>query len=906
MAWHEPGSRIRRMPVAAATAFAVTKIQPPRLRADLVARAVLEPALSQALQTQRLTLLVAAAGYGKTTTLTQLLSRLPRHCALAWISADHHDELQRLLECLTVALEPYDLPWRVAPEALATLACDNAGVREAATELVNALAGCEAPRGLIVIDDAHRLQDARSWQFLQSVVERLPTTWGVVIGSREEPPLSLARWRAAGDLAEFGQQDLQFSESEVEVLLAHDRRLPHAPSARELLKRTDGWPAGLRLSLSALQSGLKAGERGATSAWAGTPAKRHLFDYLAAEVLDGMPPPLRHFLLRCSLLPELTAQRCALLTSKPQAAAMLEEIERRGLFVSVLDAQEKTLRLHDLFRDFLEDRLQRDHADEVPGLLRRAAQAERDLPRRVGYLCRAAAWPEAAAALMAGGPSLLAAGGAANLEQMLGKFPAHAFEQQPELPLLRGLLAFTRYDWDSILPAMQQAARLFAQVQQTGLAAIARAYACAGLHHVGRSAQAEQELATLLVEPLDDMARAVTCYVAAWHEFSCERSDNIAPLITSMLDALDQLPDLAQWHQCANLSMLVGLPGMQAPLQRFADTVLRRSGDDPTQLRAGAMQVRAALALGRGRLDDAWTLLQAADADCRWLGSPRLLHMSGGFLLMLMHALRGDAQALQDLAQAALQDTRQACGPSHRRVHEVNVLMAAARAAWIVGLDRWQRQLNSDMQQAANPHDWAGAARCRRLSAAFVAIHEGQLAQAVALLTPLAEDAERHMFFAATQARLLLADVQLQRGQLDAAASQLQAALRALQASGDVGAAWLAGPLSLQRLARAPWQQRVDPGLLRLLQGPAQVPAASATAAAADATTTSNPGAAGPSLSPREREVLQHISAGHSNKLIARAFDLSPHTVKRHVANILNKLGLDSRGQAAAWLRENP
>jgi LuxR family transcriptional regulator, maltose regulon positive regulatory protein len=902
---------MRGMPDAAATAFAVTKIQPPRLRADVVARAMLEPALSEALQTQRLILLVAAAGYGKTTTLTQLLSRLPPHCALAWISADHHDELQRLLQCLTVALEPYDLPWRVAPEALATLASDNAGVREAATELINALAGCEVPRGLIVIDDAHRLQDTRSWQFLQSVAERLPTAWGLVIGSRVQPPLSLARWRAAGELAEFGQLDLQFNESEVEALLAHDRRLPHAPSARELLKRTDGWPAGLRLSLSALQSGLKAGQRGAPLAWAGAPAKRHLFDYLAAEVLGGMPLPLRSFLLRCSLLPELTAKRCAWLTEEPQAAAMLEEIERRGLFVSVLDAQEQTLRLHDLFRDFLEDRLLRDHADEVPALLRRAAQAESDLPRRVGYWCRAAAWPEAATALMADGPALLAAGGAAVLEQMLGQFPASAFDQQPQLPLLRGLLAFTRYDWDSILPAMQQAAHLFAQAQQPGPAAIARAYACAGLHHVGRSAQAETELARLLAEPLDDMARAVTCYVAAWHEFSCERSDNIAPLITTMLDALDQLPDLAQWHQCANLSMLAGLPGMQAPLQRFADTVLQRSGDEPTQLRAGAMQVRAALALGRGRLDEAWMLLQAADADCRWLGSPRLLQMSGGFLLMLMHALRGDTQAMQDLAQAALQDTRQACGPSHRRVHEVNVLMAAARAAWILGLDRLQRQLNNEMQQAANPHDWAGAARCRQLSAAFVAMHDGQWPQAVALLTPLAQDTERHMFFAALQARLLLADVQLQLGQLDAAASPLQQALVALQASGDVGAALLAGPRSLQRLARAPWQQRVDPNLLRLLQGlahgPTQGPAPSAVAAAAaDARTMAHSGTAGQALSPREREVLAHISAGHSNKLIARAFELSPHTVKRHVANILNKLSLDSRGQAAAWLREHP
>src|SRR5512139_1838530 len=112
-----------RMPHMHATApapsFALAKIQPPRPRAGLVARPQLEDALGAALLQQRLTLLVAPAGYGKTSALTRQIRQLPEGLALAWVSADEDDQLPRFLACLAAALEPFDLPWRVAPEALA-------------------------------------------------------------------------------------------------------------------------------------------------------------------------------------------------------------------------------------------------------------------------------------------------------------------------------------------------------------------------------------------------------------------------------------------------------------------------------------------------------------------------------------------------------------------------------------------------------------------------------------------------------------------------------------------------------------------------------------------------------------------------------------------------------------------
>jgi LuxR family maltose regulon positive regulatory protein len=883
----DPASPLRAVELPA---FALAKIQPPRPRAGLVERPQLERVLDAAWRQHRVTLLIAPAGYGKTAALTQLIRRLPAGCALAWITADEDDELQRFLACLVTALEPYDLPWRVAPEALGTLAQTSHGPRDVAVEILNALAAAEVERGLIVVDDAHQIGDPQVFDLLQAVIDRLPEPWGVVIASRVEPPLSLARWRAAGELAEFRQVDLRFNAAELDALISTSGAALTPTASRELLQRTDGWAAALRLSLT-----MRAGD---APHGAGAPNQRHLFDYLASEVLADMPAGLRAFLLRCSVLPELTVSRCARLCGHAEAVRWLDEIERRGLFVTALDAHELTLRLHDLFRDFLEDRLQREHPDELPALLRAAAQDEPDLARAMGWLARAGAWDEAALALAQRGPVLLGAGGRAVLEKALALFPETQLAGRADLQVLRGLIAFTRYDWDQLLLAMESAARGFAAAGREQEAALARAYACAGLHHTGRRREATEELARLRELPLADPVRAVACYISAWDEFACERGEDVAPLLARMLDALTAVGDPALWHQCANLGLFAGLANTTPLLERFATDVMRLSSDTPTQLRAGAMHVRCSLALLAGRLDDAWEWLQRADEDCRWLGTPRLLTTDNAFLHVLVHALRGEAQACHAHARAAIDDLSQHGAPSHRNVHMADLLIAHARGCWLLGDAAGLAECHRLLQRAANPIEWSTSPRCRALAAALVALSEQRWDDARELLEPLASSEERHMFFPAAQARVLLADVLLRQGRPQAAAATLAPWLtRALQ-NGEVGGALLAGARVLGRLAAADWNGAIAAPELALLRTlPARMPGAGGG------------GDASPlrfeRLSEREREVLARLAAGDSNKLIARAFDLSPHTVKRHVANILDKLGVATRGQAAACWRED-
>lgn len=893
------------------SSFALAKIQPPQPRTHLVERPALERALGHALQHQRLALLLAPAGYGKTSALARQIRLLPPGTALAWVSADEDDQLQRFLVCLAAALEPFDLPWRMSPEALPVLAQGERGVRDVAGELVNALAGAEAPRGVIVLDDAHRLNDPRVFELLQALIERLPVQWGLVVASRLEPPLALARLRAMGELAEFRQHELRFDEHEVAALIASAGG--DTASASALLERTDGWAAGLRLSLATRPS-----SRGQA------PSQRHLFDYLAAEVLDDMPDTLRRFLLRTSVLPELSAARCAQVSGEPHAAQLLEEVERRGLFVSVMAGEadapegddtpepggELTLRLHDLFRDFLEDRLQRDHLDELPGLLRRAAAQEPDLARAVGYLARAGDWTAATARLAQDAQRLLSLGDGATLEQLLSLFPAAEFERRPDLHLLRGLAAWPRFDWDTLLTAMQRAATGQAAAGRTRDAALTRIYACSGLHHAGRLAEATQELNALRQLTLDDAARAFLYFTCAWDAFANARGSDIAPMFSEMLHALERLPLPQLWQQFPIHCVFVGMPGMRPLLERFTHGAMRMVGDSPSQLRAGAMHLRAWMALADGRLDDAAQWVARADEDCHWLGHPRIVMTDNRLLRSLVHALRGDHAASLAAGRELIDDLRERSPLSHRRVHETEVLAVQARAAWIMQDAPTLRELDRALQQATNPHEWAAAPEHRALSQACIALLEERLDEAHTLLAPLATGTNRSLYYPTTQALLMLAHVQQRQGRLDAAAATLKPWLNEALQGHEPGAALLAGRTVLQGLANAAWANQLTPDEKAMLQQLASWLAPRPSSAAADASeprrsrpdNTPSAAADNPwgSLSERELEVLERMAAGDSNKLIARRFDLSPHTVKRHVANILGKLEVDTRGQAAA------
>lgn len=875
--------------VRSRVSFSVTKIRRPLPRAGLVGRSALERQLAEALGHGGVVLLSAAGGWGKSVALVRALDALPAGTPVAWVSIDEGDDLPRLLACLAAALDPFDLPWRVDPEALATLAGQADAVRAVADELVNTLAAADATRGVLAFDDLHHLQDAAAIELLDRLAARLPANWTLAFATRVDPPLALARLRGRGELAEFRQDALGFDAGEVQALraLVGDAR---APEADELLARTQGWPAGLRLVLSSAPPSPGAGARNG--------AQRYLFDYLAAEVFDTLPSDLQRFLLRVSVLSELRASRCAAVAQEARAVQFLEEIERRGLFASVIDvADELTLRLHDLFRDFLQDRLRRELADEVPALLARAAQVEDDLRRRVLLLLRAEQAAAAEGALLQAAPRLLASGGGGVLRHLLGQFPEDRRAWSPALAFVRGLVAWPRFEWGEMQRSLTQAGDGFIVAGHPALAQQAFALASVALTALGRLDEAATRLAQARSQAMSRDTEALCELMSYWQTGARGPSEAPARHLARTVELLaGQPPEV--WYRCVPHFLFIGRPGMRRAMVDWVQGATAVAGEAHGPLRAAAHALQAWLALWEGRVDEASALAREVQDEDRWLGQPGQLRMALLALRSALAAARGDREACRAASQAMLDDVDR--DPSRSATWRGLYLYQCIRLADGLADIEWADALWTALQAQPSEREWPLMRAARATLLARRALRAGDAAGAAASLQPWAERIDAlDMISAAADLRLTLADAQLACGQPHAAWDALRPALALAHESGETMPLRLAGRQVLRRLADGAWPPQAPAHLLALLgdahDGPPVAPPATA------------PAGAGPEgLTARELQICERIAAGDSNKLIARAFDLSPHTVKRHVANILDKLALASRGQVAAWYLTQP
>ncbi|RZL32670.1 MAG: transcriptional regulator [Rubrivivax sp.] len=876
--------------------FPVTKIRRPLLRGSLVDRARVEADVAAALLHGGVTLLSAPAGWGKTVTLARALARLPDGAAVAWVSLDEDDDLPRLIGCLMAALDPFDLPWRIDPDALAAIATQPGNLRRVADELLNALASTEAPLGVLAFDDLHRVPDRRAFELLDMLAEQLPQPWTLALATRVDPPLALARLRVRGELSEFRQPALAFAPAEVQALrdLLGSRG---APAGDELLARTEGWPAGLRLCLSAARPA--SGE-----------AQRLVFDYLAEEIFSELPPALQGFLLKVCVLHELRAGRCVAVAQDPRALQWLEDIERRGLFASTLDvADELTLRLHDLFRDFLLDRLRREQPEAWAELQQRAAAVETDPLRRIAHLLKAGDWDAAERQLLDAVPGLLPHGGGAQALRLAAQFPPERRAASPRLALVRGLVAWPGFEWRTMQEAMQLAVDGFERTGEAGPLVMARALNVLALTATGRIDEGRAQLLALGPVPPVPALQAQVQVANYWSVGASGPAQGPAACVRRLVDILSAGAPPALWFSCAPHFMLIGREGMNAALAQYVSMARAAAGDGHAPLRAVANILDAWLLMWRGELDAAAERFAEVDGDNRWLGEPRNLRIPMQSFRCLWHALRGETAPFLALGEAVLADVDS--DPQRRGTWRGVYLYMIARLA--AGLDDWAvagRYLG-ELQRTPADQEWPYMALARATLAGQFALRAGRVQAAIDALRPAAAGAhEVDSFGVHATSRLLLAQAELQAGDAPRAAQAL-APLLGAQGRDEIGGVLATGATVLADLVAADWQGALDAHGLAVLQRwlalsrrlRAGSPTATVEVTAAPGGSPLPPGVH--PLSEREQEVLQRIAEGDSNKLIARQLDLSPHTVKRHVANILDKLCLASRGQAAAWYRAN-
>jgi LuxR family transcriptional regulator, maltose regulon positive regulatory protein len=343
-----------------------TKLHVPLTRPGFVVRPRLADRLTEPHQAQ-LTLVCAPAGFGKTALLADWARRDRR--PVAWLSLDEADnDPARFWRHAAAALDT--VRPGVAQQVAALLqGLQRTSFEAVVTALVNELAGV-AEELVLVVDDYHLIQAPQVHQSLEFLLAHLPTCLRLVLASRANPPLPLARLRARGQLVELRERDLRFTPTEAAELLhaAVGPELPQAAVAA-LADRTEGWVAGLQLAALSLQ-----GRTDIAAFVAGfSGSHRYVLDYLTQEVLDRQPDHLVRFLLETSVLERLHGPLCDAVTGRADSQALLEQVERANLFLLPLDEVRGWWRFHHLFADLLRGRLQQQQPERLPELHRAAA-----------------------------------------------------------------------------------------------------------------------------------------------------------------------------------------------------------------------------------------------------------------------------------------------------------------------------------------------------------------------------------------------------------------------------------------------------------------------------------------------------------------------------------------------------
>ncbi len=341
-------------------------IPPPRL--GKVPRPRLVERLNEGLAAGRkLTIISASAGFGKTTLVSEWVVVCGR--TVAWLSLDEGDgDPVRFISYLIAAIQTIEAGF--GENLLIALQSHQPPSTEVIlTVLLNEISAIPK-HFLFILDDYHTIDSKPVDQALAFLVERLPPQMHLAIATREDPPLPLARLRVRGQLTELRAADLRFTPAEAADFLNQVMGLNlSAEDIAALDKRTEGWIAGLQLAALSMQGR----EDSASFIKSFTGSHRFVLDYLAEEVLQRQPEPIRNFLLQTSILNRFCAALCNAVTERHDGKEVLEVLERSNLFLIPLDDQRQWYRYHRLFADVLQTHLMEAQRDLVTTLSSRAS-----------------------------------------------------------------------------------------------------------------------------------------------------------------------------------------------------------------------------------------------------------------------------------------------------------------------------------------------------------------------------------------------------------------------------------------------------------------------------------------------------------------------------------------------------
>jgi LuxR family maltose regulon positive regulatory protein len=591
----------------------------------------------------KLVLVVAPAGYGKTTLAAQWRSSVADSRRFAWISLDPGDnDPVRLWSYIVRALQRAcpELPGEEMLRSLRVRVPDIIGAL--IPVLVNELTAISAPV-VLILDDYHVISEPSCHDQLDFLLAHLPLSIQIVLLARADPPLLLGRLRATGDLAEIRAPELRFTPEQA-VALVHRLsavRLNDRDLA-DLAERAEGWPAGLYLAALALRG--QESPEAFVREFAGT--NRYIADYLAEEVVSRQPEPIRRFLTRTAILGRFTASLCDAVTGSDNARKIISALERENLFVVPMDADRQWFRYHHLFAQLLLAQLMQAEPDIVPTLHKRAS-----------------AWHRVHGSSNEAIDHAVAAGDFANAADLVAR-RWHEYADAGRVATVRGWL---RSFGDDMIAAHPVAAHVAAWV-----AAVS-----------GERESVWRWLAVVdageYEGPLPDGIRSLTSSAALLRgTFGFEGIPAMRDSATMAVELEDD--PASPWYALARSALGAAL--YFAGEFDAAAVVLQQallSQASSTMARMMAFEFGALVAIERGRTSQAADLGQAAleiaDSDPRLSEAPQssLAYAAVG----MVHASRGQFEAARSELERALRSRRQWSGLSSWTTLEILLRLAS-------------------------------------------------------------------------------------------------------------------------------------------------------------------------------------------------------------------------------------
>lgn len=844
---------------------------------------------------------------------------------VAWLSLDEGDnDPARFLSYLTAALSRVEDS--IGNGARRMLQSPQLPVAEdVLTALINDIA-LLSEKIIIVLDDYHVVESDEVNHALAFLLDHLPPQLHLVIVTREDPQLPIARFRARGKLTELRGLDLRFTLSEIDEFLNRAAALNLSEAEIAVLEtRTEGWIAGLQLAAIAIQ-----GSRD-TSTLIGsfTGSHRFVLDYLVEEVLEQQPEEIQTFLLKTAVLGRMTGQLCDALTGWDNGEEILEHLDHANLFIVSLDEERHWYRYHHLFSDLLLLRLSQTRADERSDLHLRASEwyeHHDHIDDAIDHALRAENFERAADLMERRADVLWQRGEHVKLRKWLAKLPDELVCSRPELCIFDAWYLFAGGQHDVAEETLKAAEQMLHSITD-----------CAALAELAKA------------DPTANTEGARLCgRVAAIRAFMDSYRGDVAGIIRHANRALVCLPEGDRtWRSITAIVTgdAYGFKGDLAAAYRSRMDAYQNclvAGDTYYAILAG---IKVAITLrSQGRLQQ--TIAICEDV-IRLADECGLLRTS---VVGLAYVLKGEVLAeLNDLEEAVRQ-ARRGIGLVTRgfdltligwgylsmmRIYFSSEDVDGIRAIrqemesleqdstlppWVKSpIEAWQvrvwlaqgdlqaavawaaeRGLGAENQKTILPPAIDFIALFSYLVLARIRMRQKRLDEALELLRWLLETAEAGGRTARTIEILLLEALVLQAGgDVARAISVLEKALALAEPEGFVRIFVDEGEPAARLLREAVQRGSASVYVGRLLNAFS----AAEPQQSEPANNAADPSALVEPLSERELEVLQHIAEGLTNQEIADQLYLSLNTVKVHTRNIYSKLDAHNRMQAVAAAR---